>query len=113
VGGSATLIQFAVLILMIELAGVNKIVASMVSYVISAGCNYLLNYYFTFSSQQSHWRTLPKFVVVVSIGLSVNTVTFSSALNIAPYILAQLVAVAAALLTNLLLHKYWIYRSAQ
>lgn len=110
VGGTATFIQFALLVLMVEVLAFNKVIASMTSYIMSAGCNYLLNYYFTFTSQQSHWRTLPKFMVVVLIGLIVNTFVFAGVLTIAPYVIAQIIAVAAALLSNLLLHKYWIYR---
>ena len=110
VGGTATLFQFTLLILMIEVLALDKIIASMASYIMSAGCNYLLNYYFTFESQQSHWRILPKFMATVLIGLIVNTLVFTGLLNITPYIIAQLIAVVAALLSNLLLHKYWIYR---
>lgn len=111
VGGSTTAIQFAFLIVLIEFVDTGEIAASATSYLVAAAYNYLLNYHLTFKSMRSHWQTLPKFVVVVIVGISVNTSVFAVSLNILPYILAQCLAVGAALITNFLLHKYWIYRN--
>ena len=113
VGGSATALQFIFLVLMVELLGTHKVMASAVAYALSAAYNYLLNYYLTFGSRQSHWRTLPKFFVVVCVGLSVNTLVFAAALTLLPYIVAQFLAVIVALIVNFALHKYWIYRREQ
>lgn len=113
VGGSATLFQFALLITFIEVASLNKIWASFSAYLLSSAFNYLLNYYLTFSSKVGHLQALPKFVVVVAIGSAINTSVFTGALLFVPYLLAQCVAVIAALCTNFLLHKYWIYRGDQ
>ena len=110
VGGSATLLQFVLLMLLVEAFGSGKVVASASAYLLSAVYNYLLNYYITFDSQQSHWATLPKFIVVVAAGVVVNTSVFAAALPYLPYLAAQVIAVVAALVTNYFLHKFWIYR---
>ncbi|HEY6528568.1 MAG TPA: GtrA family protein [Cellvibrionaceae bacterium] len=112
VGGVATLTQFAVLFLLVELHLCGEVVASSLGYGAGAMVNYLLNYYFTFSSSQNHLATLPKFVAVVAFGLSVNTLVFYSANAILPwYGLSQCVATGASLVANYLLHRFWIYRN--
>lgn len=110
VGGTTTALQFILLVLMVELLMVPKVIASATSYAGAAVYNYCLNYTVTFASRQSHWETLPKFVVVVAIGLSVNTSVFALCLLLMPYVFAQCIAVGAALVTNFVLHKFWIYR---
>jgi putative flippase GtrA len=111
VGGLATATQFAVLFLLVELHICSELVASGLGYGAGAVVNYLLNYYVTFNSGQSHLATLPKFVAVVGFGLSVNTLVFYIANAILPwYGLSQCVATGASLVANFLLHKFWIYR---
>lgn len=110
VGGTATALQFALLIGLVEWIQADKVLASFCSYIASAAVNYLLNYYLTFASKVGHWQALPKFVVVVAIGSLVNTLVFAGGLYVLPYLVAQCAAIFAALCSNFLLHKYWIYR---
>lgn len=110
VGGTATAFQFALLIGLVEWIQADKVLASFCSYIASAAVNYLLNYYLTFASKVGHWQALPKFVVVVAIGSLVNTLVFAGGLHVLPYLVAQCAAIFAALCSNFLLHKYWIYR---
>ena len=71
-----------------------------------------MNYYLTFKSTQAHVDTLPKFIVVVSIGAAVNTLVFKLVMLLLPiYVFAQCVSVGVALVVNYLLHKFWIYRA--
>ena len=112
VGGSATLIQFALLYLFIEYAHVEKVIASASSFAISAFYNYLMNYHFTFASEKSHAETAIKFVIVASFGLLINSLTFALLLLVMPhYLVAQIGATIITLIINFLLHKIWIYRS--
>jgi putative flippase GtrA len=112
VGGVATLTQFAVLFLFVELHLCSELAASSLGYGAGALVNYFLNYYFTFSSKQNHLATLPKFVAVVAFGLTVNTLVFYLANAILPwYGLSQCVATGASLVANYLLHRFWIYRN--
>lgn len=115
VGGSSTLLQFVLLFALVEWLAMDKVMASATGYLLSAIYNYLINYYFTFgnsnsNSNNSHWQTLPKFGVVVLIGVVVNTFIFYVLNYFMPYLLAQLFAVGATLMVNFLLHKLWIYR---
>jgi len=123
IGGAATLLQFFLLWLFVEAELLDPRVASAVSYGCSAIFNYFANYHLTFSSTQSHSKTLPKFVVTVAIGMALNTALFSiflfllnsylitdvNLLKVA-YLIAQLFATLLTLIVNFLMHKFWIYR---
>lgn len=112
-GGIATLVQFSLLYLFVEFRLLDKISASALSFVISAVCNYLMNYHMTFASTKSHLTTLPKFVGVAAFGLLLNVSLFSMFLLLVHYLVAQMFATLITLCTNFILHKYWIYRSSQ
>ena len=112
VGGTATALQYLFLVLLVELTSTAKVVCSAIAFGLSAVYNYLANYYFTFQATQKHSESSVKFAVVVAIGLALNTLVFYVADAVLPhYLLAQIVATAATLISNFLLHKFWIYRS--
>jgi putative flippase GtrA len=118
IGGISTLIQFGLLTLLVECYLTPEVIASAASYALSSIFNYLANYRFTFGSNLSHLKTLPKFVLAVCIGLSVNTLLFSIFLNIPysnelgqyKYLVAQFMATSITVLLNYLIHKFWIYK---
>jgi len=123
IGGAATLLQFFLLWLFIEMGWLAPAVASAASYACSSIFNYLANFYFTFTSKQSHSHTLPKFVVTAGVGVALNTALFTFFLFLlnnylltgtnllkAAYLIAQLFATLLTLIVNYLMHKFWIYR---
>lgn len=110
VGGGATGLQFVLLLLFVELLRLEKVGASAAAFAISAGFNYWLNYHFTFASNLSHTRTLPKFALVALVGLAINTGSFAALLLILHYLPAQVIATGITLLSNFTLHQFWIYR---
>ncbi len=109
VGASATLFQFFLLIIFIEFLSMQSVMASASSFTLSAIGNYWLNYRFTFSSQQSHQTTFPKFVISAGIGLAINTLSFSFFILFFHYLFGQISATALTLISNFSLHKFWIY----
>ncbi len=123
IGGAATLLQFFLLGLFVELGGLIPVVASAASYAISAIFNYLANYHLTFASTSSHKQTLPKFIATAALGLALSTLLFATFLYIleshllvgtkllnTAYLIAQLFATLITLVVNFLMHKLWIYR---
>lgn len=113
VGGLATAIQYGILILLVETNLALPVVASSIGYLVSSIANYLLNYYFTFSSSASHSLAIVKFLVVALIGLLINSLliyVMTEMISIY-YIIAQIVATLAVLIWNFFAHKYWTYKS--
>ena len=126
IGGAATLLQFFLLGIFVEVFSLAPITASAASYVVSAIFNYLANYHLTFASNTSHKQTLPKFIVAVAVGLALSTSLFAIFLYIlekhflqgtklleTAYLIAQLFATLLTLIVNFLMHKFWIYKSTQ
>lgn len=112
VGGFSTLVQFSLLVLLVEGFGIPAVAATAIAYVLSAISNYLLNFYLTFGGR-NHLSAFTKFIVVVIIGVNINTFLFWLVNQSGPhYLIAQVVALVGTLIVNFLLHKYWIYRRA-
>jgi putative flippase GtrA len=111
IGGLATAFQYGLMILFIEIFSINAILASAVSYAISALFNYTANYYLTFKSDAKHLQTLPKFMIATVLVLMLNTLLFSLFFKLGlHYLLAQVFATTATLFVNFIVHKFWIYR---
>lgn len=112
VGGMATLIQFAILALLVESGLSTAVIASGTSYGLSAIFNYLANYHLTFASKISHKQTFPKFALTAFLGLVTSTSLFALFLHlIGHYLLAQCLATGLTLVLNFAVHKLWIYRN--
>jgi putative flippase GtrA len=114
VGGTATLLHMFLLMFFVEMDIMRPVVASAASYVISAFYNYTANFHFTFgaSALKRHSETAPKFLLVSTIGVTVNTLIFAVVNHLLSfYIISQVIAIIVTLLVNYTLHKYWIYRS--
>jgi putative flippase GtrA len=74
VGGIATLIQYIALIWTVERWHWNAGLASSPGYCLSAIANYLLNYYFTFRSDNQHGVAATRFAIVAAAGFALNAV---------------------------------------
>lgn len=114
VGGTATAIHYAILILLVELDWASAVTASAAGYVISSVVNYLLNYYLTFSSTARHSIATVRFLIVASAGLAINSALIYLMADIAGlyYLAAQVIATFIVLLWNFYIHHIWTYKSA-
>lgn len=111
VGGMATALQFVLLVAFVELGGMRAVVASALSFSISAVFNYILNYRLTFESSRRHMSAFPRFVAVAMIGLAINVLVFAVFNMFIFYVVAQMFATGAAMLSNYFLHKKWTFVS--
>ena len=112
VGGISTLIQYAILVVLVEAFNTPPYIATTVGYGTSAIFNYLANYYFSFASNAGHFSAASKFFVVVLIGLSLNSsiVFILTELLQLNYLLGQLLATVVVTTSNFLLLKHWAYK---
>jgi putative flippase GtrA len=114
VGGFATGLQYAIMALLMALAGVPALAASNTGFAISAVANYLLNAKLTFRSERSHASTLPRFAVTAALGLGINALLLSlliaAGLHPAP---AQILTTAGVLIWNYTLNALWTFKKPQ
>src|SRR5262249_18486368 len=78
VGAVATAAQYVVLIALVELAGINAVVASTAGRIIGIVTNYALSYTITFQSKAAHLKTFSKFVTLATIGLVMNSLLMAA-----------------------------------
>lgn len=111
-GALAAMVQYGVLIVLVQLAATNAVAASALGYAVAAVVNYYLNYRYTFRSKQVHWRAFSKFALVVLCGISLNTWFMHIGIEWFGwhYLLAQLLATALVLLWNFTANALWSFR---
>ena len=78
VGALGALIDFAILNVLVQLAGFLPVVANGISFSAAVAQNFLLNRWWTFPESQLHntRRQMAKFFLVSVAGLGINTIVF-------------------------------------
>ena len=110
VGGIATAIQYAILVLLVRGLGMAPTAASSIGFVLSAGVNYLLNYRFTFQSDRPHGPATAKFAVLAAMGLLINAAVMRLMTGAgAQYLIAQVCATAVVLLWGFIGNSIWTF----
>ena len=112
VGGIATLIQYLILIALVQGVNMHAVWASSIGFVVSAICNYLLNYRFTFRSNARHRQAMVKFFLVAGVGLVLNGLIMLVATEYLHvyYLLAQILATGLVLLWNFTGNRLWTFK---
>ncbi len=112
-GGTATVVQYCVLVALVEAVRLNPTWATVLAYICGAMTSYLLNFRFTFRhSGTGFHKGLAKFLVVNTIGLGLNTLIFTALRGLgAYYLLAQAVATGLVLIWNYAGARLFVFRS--
>ncbi len=111
VGATATLIQYAILVFLVETVGADPATASTIGFAISAVANYLLNRSFTFRSSVAHRIAAFRFVAVVLLGLALTFALMLASTWIGlSYLLAQIFTTVVVLLLNFTLGSLWTFK---
>jgi len=110
VGGIATGIQYALLVLLVKGWGMAPTPASSIGFALSAMVNYLLNYRYTFHSDRPHGPAAAKFGALAGTGLLINAAIMHWLVGAgAPYLLAQVCATAVVLFWNFIGNSLWTF----
>lgn len=102
VGVVNTSIDFAIFLFLYHFAGLNPLLANLISYASSVTNSYFLNRAWTFrevAQSRSRWNGYLLFVAVNSIGLLISTISI--------YLLSFSMAVEAAKIVSVLLTLVW------
>jgi putative flippase GtrA len=111
VGATTTACQYVVLALLVELLHIRADFASPIGYGVGAAVSYVMNRLWTFKSDLSHAQSLPRFIVMIGIGLLVSFVVMHVLVGIAGihYLLAQVLTTGIVMLSNYLLAASWVF----
>ncbi|VAX10267.1 hypothetical protein MNBD_GAMMA25-41 [hydrothermal vent metagenome] len=110
-GAIGTAGHFLTLILLVEYAHLVAMWATTAGFVVGAGINYFLNYYYTFSSDKTHGEALFKFLAVATSGAGINILIMYAGVNVLAfhYLLAQITASTIVLLWTFSVNKKWTF----
>ncbi|MES2663745.1 MAG: GtrA family protein [Pseudomonadota bacterium] len=115
VGLLATVIQYFILWILVKADWCSAPTASGIGYIISAGFNYLLNYFFTFHSNALHVHAGKRFIILVLVGWLFTYALMHyliTSLNLY-YFAAQLLTTGIILVLNFVLSRFWIFKVLQ
>lgn len=110
-GSIAASLQVAMLIALVEIAGLNKTLGSTAAFYGAVVINYFLQRRFTFRSADPHWIAMPKFLGVSTLGAFINILAFSALLSIMHYVLAQCISLLLVFLFNFSMSKALVFKS--
>jgi putative flippase GtrA len=111
VGGACTGLQYAVLIALVQLFGVDPTVASTAGFALGAAVNYALSHMYTFRSTRKHATAFPRFVVTATAGAALNGAIMFVGVEMLrlAYLLAQVAATIVVLGWNFVVHLKWSF----
>ena len=112
VGASGTAVQYLVLWVGVEGLGAGAAAASGAGYALGAVVNYVMNYFFTFGSGESHLRTAGRYFTLLALGWCLNTAIMWALVYGADwnYWMAQVLATGLGLLWNFAGSRWWAFR---
>lgn len=111
-GGTATAVQYATLIAIVELTQIRPQIASVMAYLCGAVASYLLSAHFVFPDVKTGGRQeVLRFAAVNLTGLVINTIIFSLLVKAGVfYVLAQVAASAIVLVWSFFGARMFVFR---
>ncbi len=111
VGGSATLLHYAIMWGLMTYAAVSATNASAYGFVVGGIANYLANAYFTFGGGHRHQKALPKFIATSTMGLAMNQLVLALGISVGlPVLVAQILATGVVFLWNYVINAIWTFK---
>jgi putative flippase GtrA len=114
VGAAGTTVQYVTLWAGVEILAAPAVISSAVGYVLGSVINYLLNYFFTFESGQSHIRVASKYYTVLGVGWCINYALMKILVDHISlhYWFAQVFTTGVGLMWNFIGSKWWVFKGA-
>jgi len=115
VGASGTAVQYAILLLLVNVSGIPAPIASTIGAIGGAIVNYLLNFHLTFSRSSNHRAAAPKFFATSALGVALNYLLMSAQTKMLDinYLIAQLVSTATVLCVTYIVNASWSFKGKQ
>lgn len=112
VGVAAAVVHYGILILLVELAGVLPVIATLWGFLAGAAVSYVLNRRYTFRSDRPHRAAAPRFLAVSTGGFVLNGLVMLLLNEYwgVPYLIAQVIATLIVLFWNFSANRWWTFR---
>ncbi len=112
VGASGTVIDFSVLIFLVEVGKIHPLAASLPAFLLAVINNYLLNRFWTYRNKESALiKQMAKFLAVSIVGLLINSSLMYVLLEAGLwYVLAKVLIIAVVICWNFSANSLWTFR---
>ena len=110
-GAMAAMLQVATLAALVEVARLDKTIASTTAFYIAVVVNYFLQRRYTFRSLEPHLIAMPKFVGVSTIGAVLNGIIFTILADVIYYLFAQGISLLIVFFINYSVSRVLIFRT--
>jgi len=111
VGGGAFLIDYTVLYILTEFAGIYYLTSSVISFIVSLIFNYILSIYWVFDvTKKQTGKEIAIFVILSVIGLGINQIVMYAGSDVFHiyYMFTKLVATFIVMVWNFVTRKIFI-----
>lgn len=111
VGIFGSVVYLVLLTLLVELLGVEPVVATMISFTPVFFVSYYLTHTWVFRSATKHKSALIKYAVVTGLGFLINVTGMYLAVHIMDmwYLSSQVILFIIVAMNNYLLNRYWTF----
>ncbi|MGH6812828.1 MAG: GtrA family protein [Methylocella sp.] len=111
VGFIATGVHYALLIGLVEIAGISAVTAALIGYGAGGTVSYGLNRRHVFRSDLPHQATVSRFTIVAAAGFGLTYIFMSLFVHAAgiPYLLAQVATTGIVMFWSFTAHKIWTF----
>ena len=112
IGLGAAAIHYSVLIALVELAGVQPVLAALIGYSTGGILSYRLNRAHTFGSERPHSEAIWRFTLVAGVGFILTYAAMFLFVDVLhqPYLAAQVVTTGLTLIWNFSANRFWTFR---
>jgi putative flippase GtrA len=112
IGFGVAFVHYAVLIGLVEGAGVRPVPATLFGYIVGGILSYGLNFRFTYRATRSHGAAIPRFALVAGIGFLITWGIMHGLVErlAIPYLAAQVFTHGIVLMWSFLAHKSFSFR---
>src|SRR5438093_11525644 len=111
VGVFSVVLYYVSLVFLVEVMKLNPTLASAYAFALILLIAYILNYYWTFQSQNRHTYVIPRFIVTSLLGLLLNSGVMFVSVEILGlwYLVGASIGVVIGPVSNFLLNSNWSF----
>jgi putative flippase GtrA len=111
IGIIATGVHYALLIGLVEIAGISAVAAALVGFLAGGAVSYGLNRRHTFRTKLPHAAAVSRFTLVAAVGFGLTYIFMSLFIHAAgiPYLLAQVATSGIVMFWSFTAHRMWTF----
>ena len=113
-GGSAFVLDFALLVVLVQFVHLNAGISAAIAFIISTIYAYLAQKYITFSAKGDFGGSIFRYLILLGFNTLFTSLTVELFQNLWQlYYVGKIVAAALTTAWNLPIMHYWVYRSGR